>query len=344
MSQFKNITFSGFKKNGAKNELIKCISSAKLESACYWGAEFICSGHFIDLWEIIILYVTRNVHLGNPKLPIYINNRFSAFKEILNNGYIDDEIALRNNPNVRGIFTEIICILCFSRKKHLYEAIQIDKAEAFNMAHISSKLKAPKITYIDTIFIEDDLKELFIAVNEFSFHVSQESKNSVSACYWLEWIIEYETLCKRRKEKCKCARRTFAPVLDKYQQDCIWLIWDVLLNQSKTLNNKLITKIVGSLLDIFCIKYSSGTTRRRRYVVYSAISLLTENVELTTEITNNHKQIQNLVAKQNQVYNQVKQNEHKANVDYLMHGIQSSKSNLEKTIERLEKMKDMTSF
>ena len=55
--EFRTISFSSFKKTQVKRELLNSIIATKVEPACYWSAELICSGHFIELWETVIAYV-----------------------------------------------------------------------------------------------------------------------------------------------------------------------------------------------------------------------------------------------------------------------------------------------
>ena len=167
---FKNISFSKFQKTKVKNELIQCLASSKVEPSCYWAAELICAGHFSDLWDVIITYISKHIHLGNPKLPIYISMRIENFKTLLNNGFIGNELQLRNNENCRILFAEIIIILCFSRKKHTFESVKIKKAEEFDITYMASKLIAPSIEYANNVFKKDDAKELFIAINDFTFN------------------------------------------------------------------------------------------------------------------------------------------------------------------------------
>jgi hypothetical protein len=334
--EFKGVTFSKFQKSKVRTELIQCLITAKVEPACYWAAELICAGHYGDLWEIIILYIGRYIHLGNPKLPIYIAMRFKNFKDILSTGYIGNEIAMRNSLKIRQLFAEIISILCHSRKKHSLEAIKIQKVDEFNMTHMASRLKAPTIGYVEDIFKPDDPKELFIAMNEFAYHLTQESKNSVSACYWLEWLLEFETVCKHKKELCIGETRQFAPIQEKFKNDIIWLVWDIILHECASKKNPLMTKIINALLEIFSIKYSSGVKKRRKYLIYYAVSILTDPVDLAIDIIANKKELDLIIQKIGIVYKDVKKNEESLNTDYLFAGVE--RSNLDKTIERLEKM------
>ena len=335
-NEFKGITFSKFQKSKVKTELINSLITSKLEPACYWAAELICAGHYSDLWEIILIFIGRYIHLGNPKLPIYISMRFKNFKDIISNGYNGNELTMRNNIKIRHLFAEIICVICYSRKKHSLESIKIEKKDEFNITHMASRLKAPTIAYVQDIFKPDDPKELFIAMNEFAYHLSKESKNCVSACYWLEWILEYETLCKNKKELCLGEARQFAPIQDKFKNDIIWIVWDIILHESNSKKKILIHKIITALLEIFSIKYSSGVKKRRKFLIYFAISILTEPFDLEIDIIHNKKDIDTIIQKIGVIYKEIKKNEESLNIDYLYSGVE--RTNLDKTVERLEKM------
>ena len=334
--EFKNITFSKYQKSKAKYELIDCIYNCKIENACYWSAEFICSGHFLDLWDIIIVYFCKYIHSGNPKLPIYLSMRYNSFLTILNNGYSSNLLLMRNNNKIRKLFAEIICILCYSVKKHIYQDVKLNKNEEFDLTNISERFKAPNIHFIDNILKDDDPKELLIPLNELIYNL--ENNNIIDTCYWFEWILEFENICKKKKKKCLCQARSYPP--KGTQNDIIWILWDTIFHYSNIENNKnkeninIINKIVKSLYELFIIKYNASIKKKRKFIIYFCFSLIIENYNFELPITSKSQEIEAIVSKIDTIYKEIKKNEVSPNTDYLFTNLK--KSNLEKTIEKIE--------
>ena len=61
--------------------------------------------------------------------------------------------------------------------RHPYEEVKIDESY-FQIDNISSKLKAPDVSFAGNNFKKDDPKELYIAINELAYSVSNQRKKS----------------------------------------------------------------------------------------------------------------------------------------------------------------------
>jgi hypothetical protein len=243
---------------------------------------------------------------------------------------------MRNNEKIRRLFCEIICVLCDAKRKHSFDTVKIKKDD-FDMTQLRDKFKAPNNKYAQDVLRDEDPKELFPAINEIAYNLSDECKNVMNACYWLEWIMEFETVCKTRGEKIACERRNFVKVLPKSQKDIIWIIWDLFLTVSAK-RSKIVKKTMDALFSLFALKYGPGCQKKRRNILYFAISLLCEDVISNDEIIRQGQQeiVGNIVKKSNLIYQQIKKNEVSPGMDYLFKDVKSS--NLDKTIEKLEKM------
>ena len=339
-SEFKGESFSKFKKSEVRNKFIESMMKGKIEPACYWSAELICAGHFMELWENIIHFIGKHIHLGNPKIVSYLEMRIQVFRNIMQHGHHLNELQLRNNPNIRKLFAEVVAILTYSNRKHSFESIKINRIEEFDMTQMTERLKAPSMKYAEPIFRKEDPKELFIAINEFSYNISQDRKNMLNACYWIEWVIEFDIICRKRKESCLCEKRTALSVENKFQRDIIWLVWDSLNHYTELLTNPFISKLMSSMMNIFCLKYTTGSAKKRRYLLYFAVALLTEPVPTNIELFTKKELIQNVVDKINEIYKQIKKNEQSPNTEYLFNNLEKE-TNFEKSIRKLEMMESM---
>ena len=333
-SDFRGISFSNYKRSDVKKKLIDAMQSKNIEPACYWCAELLCAGHYTELWEIILYYSSKHIHLGNPKIAIYLELRYNIFRNIVNQGTNINELDLRNNEKIRKLFAEIICTLCLSNKKPSFEQTKIKTENAFDMTQLSSKLKAPNTEYVRENMKPKDPKELFIALNEFSFSLSHESSNMCDAFYWLEWMLEFETTCKKKKQVLKCEHRS-GNVENKYRGNIIWIIWDILLDYCQLQSNELVKKTMISLNKLFCIKYTDASNKKRRYLLYYSISLLTEHVNTNVEILPNKTILQSVLDQIETVYKQIKKNEQAPKTEYLFQGIDKKRA-LEKSLKQME--------
>ena len=302
-ADFKGKSFSGYKRGDVKKELLKSLFAGKVENTCYWCAELICCGAFIDIWDVVTVFVGKYVHLANVKLPIYLDIRYNAFKDIV---VSDNELKLRNHSGIRELFSEIMVVLCGSHKKHNVERSKVKPAE-LDIMEMKGRLKAPNVGYAGAAFKKDDPKELFIPLNEFAYHVSGESKNMLLACFWIEWLLEFETVCKKKKATCLCQGRDFVPVAGKMQTDPIWMVWDVILVEAE--RRKMNNKVLLALLNLFCIRYTVTAKRKRIYLLYFAVSLLTERYEVKKDVIQNKETIDVIKKQIDAIYREIKKNE-----------------------------------
>ena len=215
-SDFGTLTFSNYRKSEVVKALISGLRDGTLEASCYWSVELICAGHFMDMWNIIIDFYGKYIHGGNPRLAILILNLYSEFRHIALHVNSGDDLDLRNGTRVRELFCELICVLSHSHKMHPFVATKIG-ADDFELSHLSRMMIANSNRYSDVVILPGDPKELTIAVNELMYNLSPQVKHVSNACYWVEWIIAYDTKCRKQSRpppKAKAAQHNPSPSED----------------------------------------------------------------------------------------------------------------------------------
>ena len=57
--EFGAFTFSDYKKTEVTKALTGALNKPDIESALYWSVELICTGKLKDLWDVILLVMSK---------------------------------------------------------------------------------------------------------------------------------------------------------------------------------------------------------------------------------------------------------------------------------------------
>ena len=342
INKFRGQTFSGYKSSEVKLAFIKQLKNENINGSLFWCFELLSSGNINSIWEIIILFLGGYISISNPKLIIYCSLKIKEFNNLHKNGYINNELLLRNNDSCRKLLAEIIFILSASPKKPCLEKIKIIKDTDFILENISSKLKAPETKYIDDIFKDDDPLEIYIPMNEFSYSLNNENKNKNlwESLYWLEWILQYEKIAKDKNIKLLSHYRNISGINENFKKDYVWILWDIILYNSK--KEHLQYKTLYSLLELFAYNYKPGYKQKKKSILYTAIEFIInfDNIKFKEPIIKNKELLMDKTDKINKIIKIIKTNEISPKTDYLFQNIEG-KSEAEKTIEKLNKLQDL---
>jgi len=333
---FATSTFSNYKRTDVVKSFMNSLVYAKIEDACYWCAELFCSDHTSDVWSVIIQFYNKHIHIGNPRIAVYLEHRYRYY-ETIRDKYTIMPIQIRNDVAARRLFAEIIFILCHATRKHALNPIKI-ATDDFDMEYLKSRFKAPSMIYAEPIYHKNDPAEFIIAINEFAYHISSSSRNTIMACYWIEWIHEFErrfgeTGCGsgaagKTRRIFACEPRQFAPVDAKYRTDVIWLIWDAILftveeEASARTNGVIIQKVVQALLALYSIDYTKGSYNKRKNILYFVVNFLCETTAAQEALAEpiihpeNREKCSIIIDNIHIIYKQIKQSEQRGGIDYL---------------------------
>lgn len=281
LEAFKDKTFSDFKKRDVINKLFRCIEEGKIEEACYWVTECICSGYSQELFEKLIIHSSKIVHINSPKLPEYLWRKYNSFLssyDHIGKKEKDQLIHLRNTQSVRNVFFDLVVTISLSPKPKRFDKYPKVVDHDFQYSTIQSKLNATMQILPSHVIKFTDPEELRIIMNEFFFHLKNINGGYEKACYWVAWLIQWEKINKKKKIKFEIECRDISEVNPKYCKDCIWLLWEIILSECSERSNDIKLQ-VQSLYRLFRHDYTSGKRNARLPYVYHAIGYLTFPVQ-----------------------------------------------------------------
>jgi hypothetical protein len=255
--------------------------------------------------------MSKYIHIHNPKLPLYIEKKYSEFRDIIGQ---DDTIQnVRNNKKIRIIFCSIATVLSCSDKLTILDHLQ--NKFLFKIESLYENLKAPNTSFVDLVYKPGDPVEYLIPFNEFVYHLTV-SKQKVDIIYWLNWIIEYDILCRKKKKIIGCVSRSLYENKKKLlETNIIWIVWDSLFAvMKKERCSQNLKNIVESIYSLFTVRYCVSTNKKRISLICHTIELLVLHKELKYDIAilKNNDEMTNLEENINVVMEQIKKHEVKS--------------------------------
>ena len=297
ISEFKTKTFTGYSKLKVKNELLNHLILQDIESSSFWCVELICSCQFQDIWDVIFLFANKHIHIANIEIPIYLNLRHKYFNSIFDK---TQTLSMRNDKELRKLFSQIIVVCCSSNQAPAFEFIKVNKD--FNL------FKAPDQSFISYIYKNNDPIEFLLPFNELIYHL--QNKNMKLACYWITWIIQNDSSIIVAANRNYCLIRP---------NDIIWIAWDIFYMWDI---DKLKLKLINTLFDIFMIHYKHTSSKKNIYLFYYIIEILCqESVQVEYSIIKCKDKIQIVENSIDEFYLNIKNNEKKGEISYLFAGL-----------------------
>ena len=361
-TEFRMQTFSNFKKTDAKKELLIQMLSGNIERANYWCAEFVCAGSFHDLWDAMVMFTSKYINLANPKLATYLYLRYIQFQEIVNQRHYIREIDLRNNEQVRKIFSEIVSTLTVSDKSarpfdfkqsHQHVPTAVDTPDTpdtpdtqkYNiLTDLSGHIEAQSLDHANAVMLDEDPREIFVAVNELGYHLSSpgQQRNLSKALFWIEWLIEFDLVCRRMKKPCRGHYRDLPLLLDNsHKRDIIWVVWECLVRATEYRECHL-KKNLLALQNLFSINFTHSSPKKKKATIYFALTLVMQDAKSSTAAA-----VTDLIAVDKKpvvkrardnvelIYREVKKNEVSPRTEYLFRNLRTEKTDFQKTIEKM---------
>jgi hypothetical protein len=297
---YKDKTFSGYKKSDVIKAYIKSVEDGKIENACNWSIELILSGFLNILIEKNILIASKYINIHNPKIPEYIYSNLDKTLGIIKKySTHKNNINLRNNQQIRDITAQVVCVLTLSKKYKLPTLPKI-KNEDFFLSNMELRFRAKNKDLLSNVLKNGDPKEIIMPVNEFINSIFNRNINNT--IYWLSWILTWEKLNIKKFKKYECGTRELEGVENKYFKDVIWLIWACIFKIVQFIKNNTRVDQIKYLYKIFKTRYSKSTKNSRIPLIIHAILFITENIDMTINLTAQKNKIVQAVSNINYIY------------------------------------------
>ena len=211
---------------------------------------------------------------------------------------------------IRNLFFDVVSTLATSSKTKRYDKYpKIDDQEDFNFQNIQKRLYAGMNILPAHIIHFNDPEELRIVMNEIFTLLKNKQFGYDKCCYWILWLLRYEAIHKKKKNIWMIDEREIEDIPKKYRGNIVWVLWETILEEMKLRKNKMITKQINSLYELFKCNYTVGKRTGRIPLLLNAIGYLTHTVSFKIPVRADMKLFIQVQSNVNKMFHEKKKGE-----------------------------------
>lgn len=284
----KDKTFSGELKKNIIKKFNESLTNKNYKYCGIYLADLISSGYFKDIWNSIFNCVFKDINTNNPTLPYYLFLYYDKYDKIYNSFKKDLIIELRNNQEIRNLFTEISVIVCLSDKNFILQSKHLPKIK--NINDYKSKIKASHNNFIKNYLYSDDPYEIIFALNEIAFILNSNDHRLTinNIFYWLEWLMKVDLNYRKNKKEFHCHKIIISDVKEKYHNDWIWVLWRIIKDFCDKINSSFINYQFKSLLYFFKLNFTTASKKNKLPIIQYMLLLIKSDYKINTKLCNNN--------------------------------------------------------
>jgi hypothetical protein len=227
------------------------------------------------LFEAAALHVNR----ANPNIFVYLSSAYERYAPIEGTYAVTSMTAIRNNLDVRRMICEAAAVTALSRKSKLPSLPTIKPIHDFDAVTVQESIKAPSTLYGKLVLRKEDPMLVAIPINEFSYCLRQDIRDTTRALYWMSWVYAYAREHKKQtKQALVFADRSDEYVPMQYAQHIVWIFWEAIRKQT----GPAARPYVAILYQMYCLRWTPADAKGRQPLLTAAIVLVCEGTAIDT--------------------------------------------------------------
>lgn len=311
-------SYSGYTKSAVFSQWHKSLQKQQYEEACHWTGELDASHWHKDLWQKIILFASKQVHLHCPKLPLIIARNFAYYQiYIIKHSHQDKiEYQPRNQHQLQKNLCQVVGLLALCSKGPMYTIPHID----IQKIDSSEVVSGTHPWLMSCKHVHDDTSVLRIMS---TLLCQLEARNTHKIMYWLGVLIDYEKHQKKQQKTIQMvARKPLLPDDNSYKHvfvngsnacDWVWLLWHAIAHGCRSLGKpKECLDAIKALGYLFTHDYTTSKRNSRMPILIHALQLVYTDIQWHKSVytTQNEKMIDRACHNIHLIYKDIRDKQH----------------------------------